>query len=295
MIIVPGPASTDLGLKIGHLLKAKVIPVEYKRFPDGESYLRFTEELENENVVIVQTTGPPQDSNLIQLLLMIDAARDINAKSITTVVPYVAYARQDNRFRPGEAISSKTMFKLFESLRVDHFITVNFHSSDILNLLRIPHENLSAIPSLADYMLNKLNLIGAFSLAPDEGAKKIVEESSRILGGEYGWLKKRRDRVTGKISVDLVSVNVKGKDTIIFDDMISSGSTMISATNTLKALGARSIYVACVHPLLIGNSRERILMEGALKIVGTDCIQSPVSIVSIAPLIAEALRRRFRV
>lgn len=295
MIIVPGPASTDLGLKIGRLLEVKVTPVEYKRFPDGESYLRITEELEDENVVIVQTTGPPQDSNLVQLLLLIDAARDINAKSITAVVPYFAYARQDSRFRPGEAISSETVFKLLESVRIDHFITVNFHNSDILNLLKIPHENLSAIPSLADYMRNKLNLVGAFSLAPDEGAKKLVEETSTILGGEYGWLKKRRDRVTGEINVDFVSVNVMGKDTIIFDDMISSGSTVISATNTLKALGARRIYIACVHPLLIGNSRERILMEGALKIVGTDCIQSPVSIVSVAPLIAEALRRRFRV
>jgi len=186
------------------------------------------------------------------------------------------------------------VFKLLGAVGVKNFITVNFHNPDILQRFGIPTENLSAIPSLADYM-TKFNIDGAFSLAPDEGAINFVEASSKILGGEYGWLKKSRDRVTGETTVETASLNVKGKDSVVFDDIISSGSTMISAVKALKALGARRVYVACVHPLLIGNSRERILAEGALKIVGTDCIQSPVSIVSVAPLVAEALRRHFHV
>jgi len=132
---------------------------------------------------------------------------------------------------------------------------------------------------------------GAFSLAPDDGAIEFVKVTSRILRGDYGWLEKTRDKVTGEVTFELKALNVKDKDVVIFDDIISTGSTMIHAVKMLRKQGARRIYAACVHPLLIGDAKERILREGALEIVGTDSVQSPVSVVSVAPLIAEALER----
>lgn len=288
MKIVAGPASIDLSSKVSALLGVHAIPMEYKVFPDGEFYIRFTEDINGEDVIIIQTTGPPQDSNFIKLLLLIDAARDMGAKSVITVVPYVAYGRQDVRYRPGEAISSKTIFKIINKLNIDSFITVDLHGHKRHKSHNF--ENLSAMPLLANYMI-KHNLNGAFSLAPDDGAIKFVEVTSKILNGDYGWLEKTRDKITGEVSFELKTLNVKNKDVIIFDDIISTGSTMIYAAKELRKQGARRVYAACVHPLLMSNAKERILQEGILEIFGTDSIQSSVSAVSLAPLISEALKK----
>jgi ribose-phosphate pyrophosphokinase len=290
MKIVPGPASSELGLKIGSLLGARVISMDYKRFADGELYIRFTEDIDDEDVIIIQTTGPPQDSNLLHLLFLIDAARDLGAKSITAVVPYVAYGRQDARYRSGEAISSNTVFKLIKNIGVDVFITVDFHKHQLLEDFGKHFKNISAMPFLANYM-RKHNLSGAFSLAPDDGALEFVKVTSEILKGSYGWLEKTRNKITGKVAFKVDSLDVNNKDAIIFDDIISTGSTMAYAVKALKDKGARRVYAACVHPLLIGDAREKILQEGAFEIIGTDSVQSPVSIVSIAPLIVEALKK----
>lgn len=291
MKIIPGPASRDLGLKISDILGVSAVPVDFKRFPDGESYLRFTEEIRGEDVAIVQTTGPPQDSNFLQLLLLTDAAKDLGAKSVVAVVPYVAYGRQEKRFRPGEAISANTVFKLLSDVGVDSLITVDFHSPDLLKSSDIRFENVSAMPSLASFMRTQYNLDGAFSLAPDDGAIEFVKATSKILKGDYGWLEKTRDKVTGEVAFELKALNVKGKDAVVFDDIISSGSTMIHAVRTLREMRARRIYAACVHSLLMGDAKERILKEGALEIIGTDAVQSPVSVVSVAPLIAGILKK----
>jgi len=290
MKIVPGPASIDLGFKIGQLLGAHVVSIEHKCFPDGEFYIRFTENISDEDVVIVQTTGPSQDSNLLQLLFMLDAAKDLGARSIITVVPYIAYGRQESRYRPGEAISANTVFKLIRAIGVDYFITVDFHDPKLLESLGNRFENLSAIPFLAQFML-KYDLKGAFSLAPDDGAMGFVKTTAKILKGEYGWLEKTRNKVTGEVIFELKTFDVNGKDVVIFDDIISTGSTMVYAVRALKAQGAKRVYSTCVHPLLINDAKEKILGAGAIEIIGTDSIQSSLKVVSVAPLIAEALKK----
>ncbi len=291
MKIVLGPASHDLGLRIGGVLGASVVPVDFKRFPDGESYLRLTEEVEGADVAVVQTTGPPQDSNLVQFLLLVDAARGLGARSVVAVVPYVAYGRQEERFRPGEAVSANTVFKLFRDVGVDSLVTVDFHSPELLESSGIRFENVSAMSSLAEFVKARYGLGGAFSLAPDEGAVGAVKVASEVLGGGYGWLEKTRDRVTGEVTFELKALNVRGRDAVVFDDIISSGSTMVHAVRSLREMGAKRIFVACAHPLLIGDARERILREGALAIIGTDAVQSSLETVSVAPLIAAVLKK----
>ena len=157
MIIVPGPASKELGRKIAELLKQKIVPIEFKRFPDGESYIRFDGEVENEKVVIVQTTIPPQNENLVQLLLIADTAKELKAKTITAVVPYFAYARQDQRFRLGEAFSVKTIVALFQTCGVSKIFTVNSHNPAILKTLQVPIEDLSAIPVTKSMLMKQEN------------------------------------------------------------------------------------------------------------------------------------------
>jgi len=291
VIVIPGPASQGLGRKVANMLKARVVPVIFKTFPDGESYVRLDGDVHGEEGVIIQTTGPPQDVHIMQLFLMVDAAKDLGAKRVITVVPYLAYARQDKRFLPGEAISVETLIKLIEASGTDRFLTVNIHEENVLKKFSIPAENLSAMTLLAEYFKNK-GLDGAFSLAPDKGALELVEEADKVLEGGCGWLWKERDRLTGVIHVEEKKLDMGGRDAIVFDDIISTGETIAAAVKILKEQGARRVYAACAHPLLVGEAQRKIMQSGAEEIVGTDCIPSPVSVVSVAPLIAEALTER---
>lgn len=291
MIIVPGPASQGLGRKIAELLKLKIVPIEFKRFPDGESYLRFDGEVENEDVVIVQTTSPPQNENLVQLLLMADTAKDFRAKSIRAVVPYFAYARQDQRFRPGEIFSVKTIVNLFQTCGVSKIFTVNSHNPAVLKTLQVPIDDLSAIPLLAEHFKNQ-GFNGAFSLALGKKGLATAVEASKVLNGGYGYISTQRDRITGKVTIEDKPLPVRGRDVIIFDDIISSGGTMAKAVALMRKQGARTVHAACVHPLLIEDAENKIVQNGADSIVGTDSVPSHVSVVSVAPLIAEALGKR---
>jgi len=288
VIVVPGPASQSLGKKVAEILNARIVPVNLKTFPDGEYCLRFEGDLKDEEVIVVQTTGPPQDTNIMQLLLMLDTAKDLGAKKVTAVVPYLAFARQDKRFLQGEVVSAETLVKLIEACGTDRFITVNIHAENTLKRFSVPTENLSAITLLAEHFKSR-GLDGAFSLSPDKGAIKLAEEADKVLGGGCGWLRKERDRYTGEIQVEEKSLNVKGRDVIVFDDIISTGGTIARAMKMLKTQGARRVYASCVHPLLIGEAKKKITESGAEEIVGTDGIPSSVRTVSLAPLIAEAL------
>lgn len=290
MIMVPGPASQELGRKVADILKSRIVSVIFKTFPDGEFYLRLDGDVKGEEVVIVQTTGPPQDRHILQLFLMVDAAKNLGAKRVTAVVPYLAYARQDKRFLPGEAISIETLIRLIEASGTDRFLTVNIHEEGVLKKFSVPAENLSAITLLAEHFKKK-GLTGAFSLAPDKGALELAKEADKVLDGGCGWLQKERDRLTGEIRVEEKRFNVEGRDVIVFDDIISTGGTIAAAVKMLKTQGARRVYAACVHPLLVGEAQRKIMEGGVEEIVGTDCVPSPVSVVSVAPLIAGALAK----
>jgi ribose-phosphate pyrophosphokinase len=159
-----------------------------------------------------------------------------------------------------------------------------------LDNFSVPTSNLSAITLLAEHFKTR-GLDGAFALSPDKGAVGLAEEADRVLGGGCGWLRKERDRYTGEIQVEEKRLDVQGKDVIVFDDIISTGGTIARAIKMLKSQGARRVYAACVHALLIGEAKTKILESGAEEIVGTDSLQTSVRTVSLAPLIAEALAR----
>lgn len=291
MIIIPGPASQELGKEIAKQLKARISPIEFTRFPDGESRIRFECNIEDDDVVIVQTAGPPQNENLLQLFFMADNAKDLKAKTITAVVPYFAYARQDQRFRPGEVFSLKTIVTLLKICGVKRILTVNSHNPAILKTMPIRIRDLSAIPLLAEYY-KKACFYNAVSLSLGKKGLDTAIEANNVLKGGYNYIPTQRDRTTGAVTLEKKTLPIKGKDVVIFDDIISSGGTMIKAVAYAKGQDAKTVNVACVHPLLTEEVKSKILNAGADQIVATDSVQSPISIVSIAPLIAEALAKK---
>lgn len=290
MKIIPGPASRELGEKLANELHAEIVPVFLKTFPDGESYIRFEKQnLKGEDAVIVQTTSPPQDQRLLQLMLMADNAKDLEARSITAIVPYFAYNRQDKRFIPGEAFSIKTIIKILENCGVTKIISLNAHNPAVLKNFNVPVLDLSAIPMLAEYFKAKKLVQNPLSLSMGKKALSVAQEADNILQGGYDYVASKRDVVTGNVTLEDKPLPVKNRDVIIFDDIISSGGTMAKAVKLVKDKGARKVYAACVHPILMGDSYKRIIENGAEEIVGTDAVPSPVSKVSIVPLLCRVL------
>ncbi|MCW4053779.1 MAG: ribose-phosphate diphosphokinase [Candidatus Bathyarchaeota archaeon] len=289
MIIVLGSASAALGEKIAELTNFKKVSVAQKTFPDGESYIRLEGNVQNEHVVIVQTTCTSQDKRLIQLAFMADAAKRNGANKVTAAVPYLAYARQDRMFLQGEGISIETVARMLKAAGVDELVTVNIHAENALKMFPFPAKTLSAIPLLAEHFVQK-GYKKAFALAPDKGAMCIAEQAQVVLGGEAGHLNKQRDRHTGQTTQTAEGLNVKGKTVIIFDDIISTGRTIVGAAKIIRELGAARIFATCVHPVLVGDAEKRILDSGVEEIVGTDSVPSHVSKVSLAPLIANFLK-----
>jgi ribose-phosphate pyrophosphokinase len=289
MKIILGPASTELGERISELTNLEKVGVDQRTFPDGESYVRLLGDVQNEHVIIVQTTSAPQDTRIMQLAFIADAAKRNGARKVTAMVPYLAYGRQDKTFLQGENISVETVSAMLNAAGVDALVTVNVHAEDALKKFPFPARNLSAIPILAEYFLKK-GYKRAFALAPDKGAMYIAEQAQRILGGEAGHLEKKRDRHTGQTSQTALDINVKGKTVIIFDDIISTGGTIVGAAKILRESGAVRVFAACVHPLLIGDAEKRILDAGVAEIVGTDSVPSNTSKVTLAPLLAKELQ-----
>jgi ribose-phosphate pyrophosphokinase len=289
MKIIPGPASTSLAEKIAELTHLETVPVTHKTFPDGETYIRLEGNVQNEHVAIVQTTSPPQNTHLIQLAFIAAAAKQNGAKKITAAVPYLAYARQDKAFLPGENISIQTVTTMLKAAGINQLITVNIHAETALTKIPIPTQNLTAIPTLAEYFLKKGHK-NAYALAPDKGAMHIAKQAQTVLGGEAGHLNKQRDRHTGQTTQTAQHLNVRGKTVMIFDDIISTGGTIIGAAKILQQQGAKKILTACVHPLLIDNAEKHILNAGVEEIISTDSIPNHTSKVTLAPLIANALK-----
>ena len=289
MKIIPGPASKQLGEKVAKLLGIEAVPLVFKTYPDGESYVRLEGNVQNEEIVVVQTTSPPQDTRLMQLALIADAAKRHGAEKVTAVVPYLAYARQDKVFLQGEAISIEAVARMLKVAGIDSLITVNVHQAKVLAEFPFPAKTISAIPLLAEYFKKK-GLEKAFALAPDDGALWLVEEAKTILGDECGYLEKHRDLYTGQITMEKKKLDARGKTVIIFDDVISTGGTIALAAKIMRELGADKVYAACVHPLLIGDAEKRILESGVKEIVGTDSVPNHVSKVSLAPLLSEELK-----
>ncbi len=290
MIIVGGTATNGIDERLSKLLGARLIKVEHRVFPDGESYVRIPSSLSGEEVVLVQTTQPPQDKNLMELFLMVEALRDVGASRVTAVVPYIAYSRQDRRFLDGEAISIKTVLNVMRSLGVSALITVEPHHQESLDYFGGEVRVVDPIPSLAKEV--KKFVKNPFVLGPDRGAMGRAERLAKELGCRYSFLEKERDRHTGEIRVRAGNLgSLKGYDVVLVDDIISTGGTLVEATKIAQSLGAETVSAVAVHLLLVNGAYNRLREAGIKEIVGVNTVvpKEKVNLVDISDQIAVKL------
>ena len=291
-IILGGSSAQVLAIKIGRLLKAPVLLPEIKRFPDGEKYVRITEDVNDKTVAVIQSFYHQPDEFLIEYFLMVNTLKDLGAKRVLGVVPYFAYARQDERFKPGEAVSFRIVTKLIEEVGTDEIYTVDTHLhrvEQLTEVFRIPAHNLTAVPLLAQYIKKNFELTDLIVIGPDEEAEQWAKVAAKELEAEYDVLEKER-LGPSEVRIKTRELDVKNRDVVIVDDIISTGGTMVEAIKMLKEHGAKNIIAACTHPILVQNALTKIYQAGVLAVIGTDTVPSSISFVSVAPVIAEALR-----
>lgn len=290
VIIASSQECESLGIRVADELRARMMAIESKIFPDGESYLRFAEEFSDQDLVVIKSCFPQQDKRLVELLFILDAAKELGAKRTIAVVPYLAYARQDKRFRPGEVVSNSSVGKLLGAVGADLLVTVDVHQKESLKNYQTRTVNVSAMPLLAEH-LKGMRLSQPYILAPDKGASAHAQLVASILRTDYAYFEKQRDRVTGQIVTSERDLKLDGRDAVILDDIISTGTTIANVAKIAQKCGAQKIIAACTHALLVGDALETMKRGGVTEVIGTDTISSLVSRVSVAPAIADSLRQ----
>ena len=286
--VISGKSSEDLARKLSRRIKANLVKSEVKVFPDGESRITLSGNISKRKSIVVQSIYPPVDTNLIQTLSLISKAKEISSEVIA-VIPYMGYARQDKEFLPGEIITMKVLAKLFKGVGVSKIIAVDIHSVMSLKHFTIKSINVTAIPDLVKYF-KKLSLKNPLVVSPDQGGKDRAKEFAKEFESEYIALEKKRDKKTGKVQIKTKnSDKVAGRDLILVDDMISTGGSIIKATQFLKKQKCKRVYVACTHALLINNAEKKIRKAGVTRIISANTIPGKTSVVDVSDTIAKAI------
>ncbi len=286
--MIAGKSSEDVARKLARKIKANVVKSEIRVFADGESKITLSGKISKKKSIIVQSIYPPVDTNLIQALSLITKVKETSLEVIA-VIPYMGYARQDREFLPGEIVTMKVLGKLFRGAGASKIIAVDIHSMIGFKHFTIKAKNVSAIPELVRYF-KKLSLKNPLVVSPDQGGEDRVKKFAKELGSKYIALMKKRDRKTGKVKIITKNVDVvKNRDLILVDDMISTGESIVKATQFLKKQKCKKIYVACTHALLMNDAEKRIKKAGVTKIVSANTIPGKTSVVDISNVIAKAI------
>ena len=286
--VVSGNASTDLAKRIARKLKSPYIKTEKKVFPDGESKMTINQIPKKSIVVVVQSTYPPVDSNLLELLSIVSKVQKFSSK-VYAVIPYMGYARQDREFLGGEIVTIGVVGKLLKAAGVKKILTVDIHSKIALKELKISSENVSAMDILVKHF-KKLKMKEPLVVSPDMGGQERAKKFANLLKTDFIALKKHRDRKTGKVNILSDRVNVKNRDLILVDDMISTGGSIVKATQFLKKQKCRRVFVACTHALLVNDAAKKIKKAGVSQIVSTNTIPGESAKVDVSRVIADALK-----
>ena len=286
--VIGGGASKDLAKRLARKLKAVYIQTETKIFPDGESKVTLGKIPKKSVILVVQSTYPPVDTNLLQALSIISQVRKISSRTFA-IIPYIGYARQDKQFLSGEVITMSVVAKMLQSAGAKKVIVVDIHSNTALNHFNIPTENVSAIPELANYF-KKLNLKNPLVVSPDMGGSSRSKKFASLLKTDFIVLKKHRDKKTGSVSIQTAKMDVQGKDLILVDDIISTGSSIIKAAQFLKKQKCKRVFVACTHGLLVDGAEKKIRKAGVSRIISTNTIPGNTSKVDVSGILAKSVQ-----
>ena len=286
--VIGGGASKDLARRLARRLRAVYIETETKIFPDGESKITLQKIPKKSVILVVQSTYPPVDTNMLQALSIISQVRKISSRTYA-IIPYMGYARQDKQFLSREVITMSVVAKMLQSAGAKKVIVVDIHSNTALNHFNIPTENISAIPELAKYF-KKLNLKNPLVVSPDAGGSSRSKKFASLLKSDFIVLKKHRDRKTGRVNIQTTKADVQGKDLIIVDDMISTGGSVIKAAQFLKKQKCKRVFVACTHGLLVGDAEKKIRKAGVSRIISTNTIPGNTSKVDVSEILAKSVQ-----
>jgi ribose-phosphate pyrophosphokinase len=294
MVMLAGSANRSLAEEIAQNIGIPLGDVTLRRFSDGEIFVRINENVRGRDVYIVQPTVAPADT-VMELLLLIDAARRASAARITAVVPYLGYARQDRKDQPRVAIGAKLMANMITTAGADRVLGVDFHAHQLQGFFDIPVDHLYAAPVITRYFRDKQigNLV---VVAPDVGAAKMARGFAKRLSGSIGIIDKRRPTANVAEVLNVIG-EVEGRDCLLADDLIDTAGSMVEAITALKRRGARDVYCCATHALLSGPAVERLAKSELTELVVTNTIPIPeakrfdrLTVLSVGDLIARAIR-----
>ena len=295
MKIFSGSCHPKLAEQIAHVLGEPLGVVDIRRFPDGELFVKIMDNIRGRDIFIVQSLGNPPNESLMELLIMVDAARRASADRITAVIPYYAYARQDRKDQPRVPITAKLVANLLVASGVNRLLAMDLHCQQIQGFFDIPVDHLTAAPVIVK-ALREQDTSNMVIVAPDTGGVKTAYAYSQMLGCGLAIAAKQRKNAREVETIDIVG-DIAGKDAVLIDDLATTASTLCGAAQLLKKHGARSIRAAVTHSLLTDEGCERIQKSGIDQMIVTDSLPPrdwdgvPVRVLPVAELLAEAILR----
>jgi len=293
MLLMGGTANRPLAEEVAAHLGQPLCAVTHRRFADGELFVKIDENVRGRDVYIVQSTNPPAE-NMMELLLLMDAAKRASAARVTAVIPYFGYARQDRKDQPRVAISAKLMANMVSMAGADRVLAIDFHQHQLQGFFDLPVDHLYAAPVLVNHYRQK-SLRDLVIVAPDVGSAKMARGFAKRLNASLAIIDKRRPSANVAEVLNVVG-DVKGRDCIIPDDMIDTAGTMAEAVNALKRLGAEDVYCCATHALLSGPAVQRLEASPVKEVAVTNTIDIPaqrrfdrLKVLSIAGLLGKAI------
>lgn len=295
LAIFSGSSNPELAKAICKFLKVPMGNANLGRFPEGEIKVQIKENVRGKDVFIVQSISTPPNDNLVELLIMLDAAKRASAARITAVIPYYGYARQDRKDRPRAPISAKLLANLFVTAGANRVLTMDLHAGQIQGFFDIPVDHLYSINVLVDYFVNK-KIKDLAVVSTDVGGIKMARAYARLLEAPLAIVDKRRESDSETKVMNIIG-DVKGKNVAIIDDIISTGGSLVEAAKGLREAGAKDIYAAIVHPVLAGPAIERLDNSVIKELIVTDSIplgekkSKRIRVISVSELLGEAIKR----
>ena len=298
MHIISGNSNPILAREISKELKVEIIDVSVTRFSDQEVFVEINENIRGKNIFVIQSTSMPANDNVMELLITIDALKRASANTVTAVIPYFGYARQDRKVGPRTPISAKLIADILTTAGIDRLLTIDLHAGQIQGFFDIPVDNLYAAPVITKDILDNYKNKDLVVISPDVGGVVRARRIAKRINGDLAIVDKRRDKANESEVMNIIG-NIKGRDCIIVDDIVDTAGTLCNAAAALIEAGAKSVSAYITHGVLSGPALERIKTSKLNELVITDSIAptklildaSNIRILNLAPLIAEAIKR----